>query len=55
MDRQLQFKIINLTHQRDEMLETLKLNAEELSDLEVEEIIHNIIKINKTLKKLTNG
>ena len=54
MDKQLQYKIINLTHQRDELLKRLQDLAIVLDYNDVNEIIYDIIKINRTLKKLNN-
>lgn len=52
MDKQTQLKIIQLTHQRDELIATLQFSPSELTEEEVNEIAHNITKMNKTLKKL---
>ena len=56
MDKQTQFKIIQLTHQRDELITRLQDLAEELTYEDVSDIVYDITKLNKTLKKLmTNG
>ena len=56
MDKQTQFKIIQLTHQRDELITRLQDLAEELTYEDVSDIVYDIAKLNKTLKKLmTNG
>ena len=52
MNKQTQLKIIQLTHQRDELVSTLQFSPSELTEEEVKEIAHNITKINKILKKL---
>ena len=54
MDKQTQFKITQLTHQRDELIAKLWNLAEDLDYIEVSEIIYDIVKINKTIKKLSN-
>lgn len=52
MDKQTQYKIIQLTHQRDELIHRLQDLAEELDYDEVSNIVYDITKINKILKKL---
>lgn len=52
LDKQTQLKIIQLTHQRDELIFKLQYSPSELTEEEVNEIAHNITKMNKTLKKL---
>ncbi len=52
LDKQTQLKIIQLTHQRDELISTLQFSPTELTEEEVNEIAHHITKMNKTLKKL---
>lgn len=54
MDKQTQFKIIQLTHQRDELITRLQDLAEELTYEDVSDIVYDITKLNKTLKKLTD-
>lgn len=54
MDKQLQYKIIHLTHQRDELIKRLQDLAEDLDYNDINDIIYDIIKINKKLKKLSN-
>ena len=54
MDKQTQFKITQLTHQRDELIAKLQNLAEDLDYIEVSEIVYDIIKINRTIKKLSN-
>lgn len=54
MDKQTQFKITQLTHQRDELIAKLQNLAENLDYIEVSEIVYDIIKINKVIKKLSN-
>lgn len=54
MDKQTQFKIIQLTHQRDELLQRLQDLAEDLDYKDISDISYNITKLNKTIKKLNN-
>lgn len=54
MDKQTKLKIIQSTHRRDELLEDLKEVSSELDYEEVNEIIYEIRRLNKILKKL-NG
>lgn len=54
MDKQTQLKIIQLTHQRDELTSRLQDLAEDLDYADVDGIVYDIIKLNKVLKKLTN-
>lgn len=55
LDKQTQLKIIQLTHQRDELIATLQFSPSELTEEEVNKIANTIVKINKTLKKLQDG
>lgn len=52
MDKQEQLKVIHLTHQRDELIRRLQDLAEELDYEDVDDIVYDITKLNKTLKKL---
>ncbi len=52
MDKQTQFKIIQLTHQRDELINRLQDLAEDLDYEDVSDIVYDITKLNKTIKKL---
>ncbi len=52
MDKQTTLKIIHLTHQRDELIQSLQNLAETLTSEDVNKISHDIVRINKTLKKL---
>lgn len=52
MDKQTQYKIIQLTHQRDELIMRLQDLAEELDYNQVSDIVYDITKLNRTLKKL---
>lgn len=54
MDKQTQFKITQLTHQRDKLIAKLQDLAEDLDYIEVSEIVYDIVKINRTIKKLSN-
>ena len=54
MDKQTQFKIIHLTHQRDELIRRLQDLAEDLTYEDVNDIVYDITKLNKTIKRLTN-
>jgi len=55
MDKQTQYKIIHLTHQRDELINKLQDLTDELTPEDVNSIAHDIIKLNKVLKKLMNN
>jgi len=52
MDKQLQYKIIHLTHQRDELLYRLQDLAEDLNYIDIKQIVYDITKYNRTIKKL---
>lgn len=54
MDKQTQFKIIHLTHQRDELIAKLQNLAEDLNYEDIIDIVYNITKLNKIIKKLSN-
>ena len=54
MNKQTQFKIIQLTHQRDELIHRLQDLAEDLNYEDVSDIVYDITKLNKTIKKLSN-
>jgi len=55
MNKQTTLKIIHLTHQRDELIQSLQDLAETLSPEDVNRISQDIVKINKTLKKLQDA
>ena len=54
MNKQTQFKIIQVTHQRDELINQLQDISTELEYEDVMETVVTITKLNKTIKKLSN-
>lgn len=54
MDKQTQYKIIQLTHQRDELIYKLQDLAEDLDYNDVHNIVYDITKLNKVIKKLSH-
>lgn len=52
MDRQAQHKLIHTTHQRDELVTKMQNLADTLEEEEIIEIVNNIKRLNKIIKKL---
>lgn len=55
MDKQTQFKIIQVTHQRDELINQLQDISTELEYENVADIVTKVTKLNKIIKKLSDN
>ena len=54
MDKQKELKIKSLNKRMRELIEELSENSEQLSELYIKDAIHEINKIEKTIKKLSD-
>lgn len=55
MDKQAQYKLIHTTHQRDELVIKIQNLADTLEEEEIIDIVNNIKRLNKIIKKLSKN